>query len=113
MKIHAVLDRSVFKLGESGTVSVTLYDSDGRPFILRYDDEIVINAKRWINSDEYLLEDTSCSITNTTYGECEFSIAVDESTGTGRYLAEITLQRIVDGVVFKSSDFTMWIDRGI
>lgn len=115
MRIHAILDRAVFKTGESDMVDFTIYDSDGIPMVLQPSDIITINAKRWIESDEYLLEDTSCSITNASWGECEFPITVSEDTGLGRYLAEITLQRIVGLTTqtFKSSDMTMWINRGV
>jgi hypothetical protein len=113
MRIHAILDRAVFKTGETDNVNISIYDSDGKPLVLQTSDIITINAKRWIDSEEYLLEDTSCSITDAAYGECEFLMSVGEDAGLGRYLAEITLQRIVDGVTLKSSDITMWIDRGI
>lgn len=115
MRIHAILDRAVFKTGENCDVDLTIYDADGRPFTLRNTDLITINAKRWIDSTESLLDNVSCDITNATYGECSFPLDIDTSSGLGRYLAEITLQRIVGTTaqVYKSSDITMWIDRGL
>lgn len=115
MRIHAILDRSVFKQGESGVVTVAIYDSDGKLLQLQNDDIITITAKRWTNSEDYLLEDTNCDISDASYGECEFFFDFDTSTGNGRYLAEITLKRIVNMIeyIYKSSDFTIWIESSL